>query len=277
MIVESDERHEERQGRRPAVSIVMAEYNTHESHLREAISSIVNQTFTDYELIIVDDGGNNDLAAIVSEFNDERIMVIQHATNMGFVAALETGIAAASAELVARMDTDDVYLPTHLENLVQAARDFPDFAVYSARSQEFSNDGRRMVMGTAGEKTVKSVLRGSQPSHPATLIRKSALLSVGGYPDYHRAEDLALWCEMLLHGYRLCTIEPVTHLYRVDLADYRKRRLRNRRGELGARLHYYPRLGAGPADYLKVVRTIAGGILPGRLVRSLRRWERRDR
>ena len=254
----------------------MAEYNTPVQHFREALESVATQTYRDFELIVVDDGGQNDVGGIVGEFNDPRFRVVKHPANKGLVAALTTGIETSNAALIARMDTDDIYLPRHLELLVGAASAMPEIAVFSARSNEFASDSEGFVVGTPGEKTKLNLVKGDGPSHPATLIRRSALEAVGGYPDYRRAEDFALWCEMLLHGHRLYTIESVTHRYRVNLEDYRKRRLKNRGGEIVARLHYYPLLGASPLAYLKIIRSIAGGILPARLVRQLRTWERRN-
>ncbi|GEK86229.1 glycosyltransferase family 2 protein [Microbacterium aerolatum] len=259
---------------RPTVSIIMAEFNTQPEHLQDVLRCVVAQSFPDFELILVDDRGANDVGAIVDALSDPRLRVIVNPKNLGFVEALHVGLAAARADLLIRMDTDDLYEVDHISKLVQAASSHPEYAVISTMSREISDDGRTILLGREGEKTAKDLIRGNALIHPATLIRRSAIERVGGYPrEFPRAEDLALWCEFLLAGERLYMTGDITHSYRVDLGNYKKRRLRYRAGELRARWHYYPRLGASPFDYLKLLRSVLGGILPGRFVRFLRRVE----
>ncbi|MCY3867896.1 MAG: glycosyltransferase family 2 protein [Chloroflexi bacterium] len=100
----------------PAVSVVMPVYNG-ECYLAEAIESILGQTFTDFEFIIVDDGSRDGSAAIIHDFakRDERIRVIQHERNRGLTSARNSGIAASRGQFVAAMDHDDISLPRRIE------------------------------------------------------------------------------------------------------------------------------------------------------------------
>jgi glycosyltransferase involved in cell wall biosynthesis len=255
----------------PDVSIVMSEFNTPVQHLNEVLDSIVKQTHQNFELVLVDDCGRNNVKEIVGAYNDDRLKVLHNPQNLGLRLSLNRGILEARASLIARMDTDDIYSADHLEQLVCLADTLPEYAVYASRSIEVSNDEFEMILGSSGEITAKELMRGSVPSHPATLIRKSAMLSVGGYPDYLRAEDLALWCELILDNQRLYIGEQTTHRYRVLLKDYSKRTLKHRRGEIAARLHYYPLMSAPLISYLKIIKIIIVGVLPGRVVRTLRR------
>ncbi len=248
----------------------MAEFNTPEDHLRAAIASALNQTFPDFELILVDDCGSNDLPAIVADMADDRIRLVANPANLGLVRSLMRAIEISRGSLLVRMDTDDVYYPHHIRTLVDLAEKSPEFAVYATRACMFSDNGFRAEIGSAGEKGAREIMRGDTPIHPASMLRRESVLSVGGYPDFHRAEDLALWCELLLAGYRIVVGDQVTMKYRVHLADYGKRRLRNRHGELRARLYYYPKLGARPIDYSKLVRSVVSGLLPPKLIRYMR-------
>jgi len=256
----------------PSVSVLMAEYNTPLEHLEKALGALLRQTFSHFEIVLVDDGGCNDLSALVSRLGDPRLRVVGDGVNRGFVAALNLGLSVIESDYVVRADTDDWVEDNFLIRLVESAVANPEFSVISARGEEVSEDMAPIALGTPGEKSAHDVMRGSTPFHPATIIRREALLEVGGYPDYHRAEDLALWCELLLAGHRLLVIDDILCHYRVERDDYKKRRIINRRGEIRARLHYYPMLGAGPVDYLRVLKSIISGLLPSPIVRRIRRW-----
>jgi glycosyltransferase involved in cell wall biosynthesis len=248
----------------------MAEYNTDADLLRTAIASILQQSEERFELLIVDDGGENDVAAIAGEFQDERIRVIGYGENRGFVAALNFGWPQARGRFLARMDTDDTVEPTYLRTIYSFLETHPEYAVASGQAVEFSADGPSLVHGRPGEVTPRSLMRGGAPIHAASMMRTDALAAVGGYPEYRRAEDLALWCEMLLAGHRMYIVPEVVYHYRVEAADFAKRRLRHRGDEIRVRLHYYPKLGAGPTEYLRVVKSVASGLLPTGMVRWLR-------
>lgn len=248
----------------------MAEYNTDPDRLRTAIGSILAQTEADFELLIVDDGGRNDVEAIADEFRDPRIRVVGYGENRGFVAALNYGWRIARGQYIARMDTDDTVEPSYLAEVFSFLRENPEFAVVSGQAVEFSADGVSLVHGRPGEVSRKSLMRGGAPIHAASMLRREALESVGGYPVYRRAEDLALWCELLLADRRLFILPKVLYHYRVDASDFAKRRLRNRGDEIRVRLRYYPKLGAGPREYLRVCQSVASGLLPVSLVRWIR-------
>lgn len=255
--------------RSAVVSVVMADYNTPPDRLRAAIRSILVQTFTDFEFLIVDDGTSTDLAAVLDEFGDERIRVLGDGIHRGFAAALNRAIAESRAEFIVRIDTDDWVDPSYIDELYDFMRAHPEFDVVSAQAEEFSASGTTRVLVTPGEKRAKDVMRGSTPIHAASILRRAALMRVGGYPDHRRAEDLALWCELLLARSRLYVIPRVLYHHRVDPADFEKRKLRYRGGELRVRLHYYPLLGAGPREYLRIAQSVAGGVLPRAVVRRL--------
>ncbi|MFC4139914.1 MULTISPECIES: glycosyltransferase [unclassified Microbacterium] len=251
----------------------MSEYNTPIEQLRASLESIMVQTYADFELVLIDDCGRNDVDAVVAELDDARIVVHHNAANMGLAASLSYGITAiARGQLIARMDTDDVYAPEHLQRLVSFARAHPEFAVYSSQSQEFSAERQGITLGREGEITASDLMRGRGPIHPATLIRRSDFGEVGGYPEYKRAEDFALWSEMFIANKRMYMTADLTHRYRVENTDFQKRKLRNRGDEIRARLYYYPRMGARPVHYLKIVKSIVSGALPIGLTRRLRKY-----
>lgn len=256
-----------------AVTVLMAEYNTPLEHLRISIASMLAQTFADFEFLIVDDGSATDVRHLVKEFDDPRLKVLTYADppgNRGFAAALNHGLQAARGEFIVRIDPDDWVSPEYIATLHEFMVAHIQYSVTSSCAIEFSSTMPAIRIGRQGEKTRRDVMRGSAPIHAASMMRRADIAAVGGYPDRHRAEDLALWCELLLAGMRLYVIPSPLYHYRVDLQDLKKRHIRNRGGELAVRLHYYRRLGAGPVEYLRILRSVVSGLLPQRIIRAAR-------
>lgn len=256
----------------PKVSVIMAEYNTRRCDLEDSITSILEQSFQDFEFIIVDDCGKNDLDAISKKFNDKRIKIIKNVRNKGLEYSLNRAIKSAKADFLVRMDTDDIAKPARIKKLYSYITRHPEFAVVGSRAVEFTDNAEIGVLGKRGEKTAKELVYGHAPVHPSAIMRKSAVVNVGGYVDYYkRAEDFALWCELLLKGYRLYVINDILLKYRVNPEDYGKRRLKNRIGEIRARLHYYPKLKSPFLGYLIIIKSIFSGLLPAEFVQLYRK------
>ncbi|HTF03031.1 MAG TPA: glycosyltransferase family 2 protein, partial [Bacteroidia bacterium] len=102
----------------PTVSVVLPAYQA-EKHLAEAVQSILDQTFTDFELLIINDGSTDRTAEIIQSFEDKRIVHIRHAENQKLIASLNEGIAQARGKYIARMDADDISHHTRLQKQVE--------------------------------------------------------------------------------------------------------------------------------------------------------------
>ena len=249
----------------------MSEYNTPPNYLRASIESILNQTFKDIEIVIVDDCGKNDLESIVKEYKDRRIRVIKNDKNIGLVESLNKAIAVSKADILARMDTDDIADENRLEEQYKFMINHEEYSVVGTLANEFSKNSTTGVLGKPGEKTAKSLAYGDSIIHPSAMMRKKDIQSVGGYKNYKRAEDLSLWFELVMKGFRLFVIDRVLLNYRVNEEDYSKRKLKTRGGEIKARLHYYRLTKAPVLAYLVIIKSIASSILPTRIVAFFRR------
>ena len=115
---------------RPLVSVVIPTYNR-ASLLLRAIRSVLAQTYSTYEVIVVDDCSDDDMRSVLSEFTrtDSRIRVIRHERNRGLSWARNTGIEAATGQYVSFLDDDDEYLPSTLNDLVGGMRDHPEWGM----------------------------------------------------------------------------------------------------------------------------------------------------
>lgn len=185
----------------PRVSVLMPAYNS-EKYIATAIESILNQTFSDFEFIIINDGSTDNTAKIVRQYarQDPRIKFIDNKKNRGLIAVLNMGLDLCTGEYIARMDSDDVSRPQRFELQVEYMDAHPECGVVSAWIQKFGPTILRpeidKYMSTV--KLLDLVLYGSRVSHPAAMIRASVLRDNNIYydPAYPHAEDYALWASI---------------------------------------------------------------------------------
>lgn len=203
----------------PAVSVIMPVHNA-APFLREAITSILGQTFTDFELIIVNDGSTDGSGAIIDSFSDARIRAF-HQANQGISAALNAGIEQAHAPLIARMDADDVSLPERLARQVDFLRTHPNVAVVASFVDFLNVDGEVTgVWDTDRAAHDEASIDGLLPrtnciAHPTVMLRREALGALRYDPRQHGAEDWDLWLRLRSRGHRIAKIPEALVRYRM--------------------------------------------------------------
>lgn len=191
------------------VSVVMAVYNG-ERFLREAIDSVLGQTFSDFEFVILNDGSTDTSQAILEEYRrrDSRI-VTANQENAGIAAALNAVFALASGDLIAHIDQDDRALPNWLEKQLAFLSEHDDCSVVSSYAYFIDTNGKRMGVSRNAVDVISG--RASlEPSrfleiiHSTVLLRKQDFLRVGGYrKGFFGAEDRDLWGRMVTSGMML--------------------------------------------------------------------------
>lgn len=201
----------------PKVTVLMPVYNG-EQFLREAIDSILNQTFTDFEFMIINDASTDDSVEIVESYKDRRINLIHNETNIGLIATLNKGLALACGEYIARMDADDKSLPERLAKQVKFLDAEPDIAVVGTGIQMIDGSGHKIgphILFPESHNLIRWRLCFSSPIvHPTVMLRKAEVLKVGGYrPEAQQAEDYDLW-ERLSHICKLLNMREVLLLLR---------------------------------------------------------------
>jgi hypothetical protein len=177
------------------VSVVMPVYNG-EKHLREAIDSILAQSFTDFELVMVNDGSTDRGVEIIESYHDPRIRLIENSLGKGVVGARNTGIAHARGEYIAMMDCDDIACPTRLEEQVAFLDAHPDYGMVGADIELIDENNR--PTGEVGRYTLASemipslLLFHNYFCQSAVVIRRS-VLPEELYRGYPGAEDYDMW------------------------------------------------------------------------------------
>jgi glycosyltransferase involved in cell wall biosynthesis len=207
----------------PRVSILMPVRNEAE-FLPAALHSLARQTFTDWELVVVNDGSSDATASILdaAAHNDPRIRII-HRSGGGLVAALNTGLACCRAALVARMDGDDISHPRRLEYQAAYLDDHPEVGLAACNFRHFPR--KDLKQGMLAYETWQNRLDShelimqdrfveSPFVHPSIVIRRALLERIGGYRDMGWPEDYDLWLRLADAGVRFARLPEELFFWR---------------------------------------------------------------
>jgi len=199
----------------PRVSVLLSVYNG-ERYLAQAIDSILGQTFSDWECVIVDDCSTDGTAAILNGYRDPRLKGLHNPHNLGLAAALNRGLAETCGEYIARMDADDIAHPERLARQVQALDAMPVVGVLGGAADLIAPTGDHLghlEMPTDPAMIVWRLLFYPALIHPTVMMRRALLMQVGGYDATSRAEDFDLWAR-LIDQTRFANLSDVLISYR---------------------------------------------------------------
>lgn len=186
-------------------------------YVQAAVDSILNQSYSDYEFIIIDDGSTDQSPKLLRAYTDPRITLLTNDQNIGLTLSLNRGLAVARGRYVARMDADDISLPDRFKRQIEFLDLHPEIDVLGTHMEIISKDGQgigQYSVPTTHGAIIWSLLFGLAIAHPTVFIRRDALMRVGGYSsDVLRAQDFALWTEMSKTS-RFANLPEVLHQYR---------------------------------------------------------------
>jgi glycosyltransferase involved in cell wall biosynthesis len=199
----------------PRVSVVMAVYNG-ASTVGESVDSILTQSFTDFEFLIINDGSTDDSLGILNAIRDPRIRILQNEENLGLAASLNRGLDAATGGFIARMDADDIALPTRFAAQVAYLGANPAVHVLGSAIETFPSK-ELISYPTAPEAATAALLFRSALAHPAVMFRKKpfADLKLRYEPEFKYAQDYALWLTALTKHLRFANLPDVHLRYRL--------------------------------------------------------------
>ena len=202
---------------RTGVSVVMSVRNG-QRHLREAVDSILGQTYRDFELIIVDDGSTDGTLEILRSYGDPRITLIPQ-EHRGLVPSLNRAIGSATAPYVARMDADDVAAPSRLEDQTAFLDSHPEFVLVGSNLLFIDESGHTVLDSPLllhDEEIRLEMLTRCPFGHSSVMFRREAAVAAGLYRrDYWPAEDYDLWRRLATHG-RFANLNTTLTRYRVS-------------------------------------------------------------
>ena len=201
----------------PIVSVVLPVYNG-KSYLIGAINSVLNQSFEDFELIIIDDGSTDDSADLIRAYDDPRIFFYQQ-ENQGLAATLNRGIALARGEFIARQDQDDICLPARFERQINWFNKHPEAGMVGTAAEIWVDRTKtdRVLKHPMEDALIRfGLLFHNHFVHSSVMIRKAALSDVGGYSEDARRqppEDYELWSRMMKY-YQVGNLSDILTVYR---------------------------------------------------------------
>lgn len=250
----------------PKVSVIMGIYNCADT-LSDAIESIINQTFSDWEIIMCDDGSSDrtlEIAQIYAEKYD-KIRVYKNEKNMGLNFTLNHCLKYVTGQFVARMDGDDISLPERFEKEIDFLMRHPEYAIVSCNMKYFDNQGVFMTGKAKGEPSLDSIVRRTPFCHAPCMVRREAYETVHGYSVSNkllRVEDWHLWIKMYEKGYRGYTLEEPLYLMRDDRNAVSRRKFKYRMNECYVGHLAIQALNLSKINYIYILRPLVVGLLP---------------
>ncbi|WP_052184183.1 glycosyltransferase family 2 protein [Psychroserpens sp. Hel_I_66] len=181
-----------------ALTVIMPVYNG-EEFLKSAIDSILNQTFKDFNLVIVNDNSNDSTQHIIDEYmqQDRRIIALKNSENLGPAASRNLGIDYAKTKLIALMDADDIALPKRFEKQIKFLNEHPNIGVCGTWFT-FFGDKKNIVKHSIEHENIKvSFLNTCPIGNPTVMFRKSVLKGLKFEQIYVPAEDYGLWSQVI--------------------------------------------------------------------------------
>lgn len=260
------------------ISVIMGIYNC-SSTLEEAVSCIINQTYTNWELIMCDDGSTDSSYNLAQQLSkrDSRIIVIKNDTNMGLNYTLNQCLAISSGDYIARMDGDDLCSTDRFEKEINILNQNPNISIVSTEMDFFDDDGVWGHTNVKVEPSAKDFLVQTQFCHAACMVRKEAYDAVGGYSVENRllrVEDYHLWIKMYAAGFRGMNIKEALYQMRDDRSTQKRKRFIYRFNEAYVKAYAIKNLNLPKWGYFYCLKPIAIGLMPDFLYRFLHRETR---
>lgn len=183
------------------ISVVMPVYNG-QAYVREAIESILNQDYKRFELLLINDGSTDASEKIIESFNDARIVYIKNDTNLGLIESLDKGIRAAKGAYIARMDADDIAMPTRLCDQLNAFKNNPERIAVGSDYYVLEGNKLTHIKNIRDSDFIKTcLLFAPYFNHPTMMIKnRFKELDLSYDKNFVHAEDYRLWTQLSFHG-----------------------------------------------------------------------------
>ena len=246
------------------VSIIMGVYNA-EDTLGEAIDSIIDQTYQNWELIICDDGSNDNSLNVVISYADPRIVVIKNDCNRGLGYSLNRCLEKAHGRYIARMDADDISMPTRLEKELGFLKNNSQYGVVSSAKTVFDTLGNNHLGYVINEPKPEDFIKRNPVPHAPCMMRRECIEAVGGYSESKktlRVEDIDLWIRLLVVGCRFYVLSEPLYSIRFDYNAVKRQKLKYRWNGALVRLEGCKQLKLPAKYYLLSFRTVFIGLIP---------------
>jgi glycosyltransferase involved in cell wall biosynthesis len=202
------------------VTVLMPVYNA-ERFLKQAVQSVLSQTFTDFELLIINDGSTDASVSIIQSFDDPRIRLVHNEKNIGVIGTLNKGLALAKGQYIARMDADDCCLPIRLEKQIRYLGRNSEVAVLATHIIQVNAHDEELghwdddIQNTKPYQIFKTLAKTNCIAHPTVMMRTEIVRSYGYHENQKGSEDWDLWMRLVSDGYRIDKLPEFLLKYRL--------------------------------------------------------------
>lgn len=246
--------------------------------LPEALDSLYTQTYKSFQLILCDDGSTDETYNVAKNYADkhDNIILIRNDKNLKLAATLNRCLELVDTEYIARMDGDDISLPTRFEKEINFLDEHPEYSVVSTPMIYFDESGDWGFGKANPTPDIESFKTGPPHTHAPCMVRTEVMKVVGGYTDNKwtvRVEDYYLWYKIYKAGYRGYNLQEPLYKMRDDKNAMKRRKAKDRLRSLIVYFKVGRGLGFSPSayDFVVVGRVLVKIILPSRLMSKLRR------
>ncbi len=199
---------------KPEVSVIMPVYNG-EQYLEQAIESILNQTFENFEFIIIDDNSTDHTPSILTNYSamDQRITIVKNTSSLGITKSLNLGVKLAVGDYVARMDADDVSLKKRLSKQLDFLKKSPEIVLCGTRVLTVKADYGKKYIWKTPEDIKAALFFMNAIIHPSVMIKREILIKYFYDESYNVAQDYDLWCR-ISNDFQVANIDEALLEYR---------------------------------------------------------------
>jgi glycosyltransferase involved in cell wall biosynthesis len=263
------------------ISVVMATYNDRPEHLDASLRSVVDQSLSDWELVVCDDSTKSETTAVIQKYAallGPKLVHLRNSPRLGLVGSLNRALASAKGELIARMDGDDICESERLAHQAAYLDAHPEVGILGGDIQVISDEGESLSIRRyrKGRDEVRKMSFIRNPlAQPTVMLRRSVLDAIGLYdPRFAKAEDYELWLRALAAGIVIENMDEVLIRYRVPSDYSRKRDSLNWKFAIKAKLLHF-RWSSPLRSCLGLLVSLGLLLTPARLLDALYRRDHR--
>lgn len=262
--------------KQPKVSIIMGIYNC-ESTLKESIESIINQTYTNWELIMCDDCSTDTTFNIAKEYvvkYPDKIKLLRNEKNLTLGPTLNRCMDLVDGKYIARQDGDDISKPDRLQKQIEFLEKNKDFDLVSTSMIIFDKNGEYGIRKLKQEPKGRDLMKGSVFAHATIIIRYDVMKCLNGYSNESnkkQVEDYDLWFRFFEKGYKGYCLEEALYKVREDRDSYKRKSLKRRINEIGVMIEGCKRLKLSSLNYVMIIKPLIAAIIPQTLLMKYHR------
>lgn len=262
------------------VSVIMSVYNS-ERFLIKALNSIMNQTFRDFELIVFDDASTDSTRGILHKFseNNPNVIVMFNEINLGLTKNLNKAISIAQGNYIARMDADDIALPTRLEKQVRFLDANKNIDILGSAALDIDEDGKELQLRKSPElhhQIMKLLPKANPMTHSTVMFRKNRLAQINFYNEsYRTTQDYEMWFRAAGKGMKFHNLQEIFLKYRMDNNYYKRKSFTYRLFDCKLRLQGFKHIKLPVYKYYYALIPLILGLLPERLYNSIKKIDPR--